>query len=146
MKLYTGRYKHKQIADSGLVPVGITLGVPKFPLPYQVVEYVRELAPDGWMFQINDRAAFTPKFYAKLDRIGVEKIRRQLERISREHGGRDLVLLCYEDVSKPREWCHRLVFAEWWGSKTGEKVEELDLLYPPDKGSKTVTQLTFSLF
>lgn len=39
--------------------------------------------------------------------------------------GKDVVLCCYEDVRKPNEWCHRLVFAEWWYEKTGEKIEEL---------------------
>ncbi|MDR2170525.1 MAG: hypothetical protein LBP59_10320 [Planctomycetaceae bacterium] len=36
-----------------------------------------------------------------------------------------VVLLCYEDVSKVGQWCHRRMFAEWWENKTGEIIEEL---------------------
>ena len=39
--------------------------------------------------------------------------------------GKDIVFCCYEDVRKPGEWCHRLVFAEWWYEKTGVRIEEL---------------------
>lgn len=39
--------------------------------------------------------------------------------------GKPVVLCCYEDVRKPGEWCHRLVFAEWWFKRTGEKIIEL---------------------
>ena len=39
--------------------------------------------------------------------------------------GKELVLLCYEDVRVPGDWCHRTVFAEWWAEQTGELIEEL---------------------
>ena len=35
-----------------------------------------------------------------------------------------MILLCYEDVTNPDEWCHRTVFAKWWEDNTGETVEE----------------------
>ena len=38
---------------------------------------------------------------------------------------KDIVLCCYEDVRIPDEWCHRLVFAEWWQARTGMVIPEL---------------------
>lgn len=38
---------------------------------------------------------------------------------------KDIVLCCYEDVRIPDEWCHRLVFAEWWQARTGMAIPEL---------------------
>lgn len=52
--------------------------------------------------------------------------------------GKDLVLLCYEDVRIPEDWCHRTVFAEWWVENTGEIIEELPDPNPP-KGKKVST-------
>ena len=36
-----------------------------------------------------------------------------------------LVLLCFEDIRKPENWCHRTLFAEWWLAHTGEVIEEM---------------------
>lgn len=126
MRLFTSRYSNQAgIIRSGAVPVGITLGRPKFPLKYEPV-YLRQLAPDGSMFHLNEREEFEPKYRQKLDRIGIHEIRETLREISRQNGGRDLVLLCYENVTKPGEWCHRQVFADWFREQTGEVVEELE--------------------
>ena len=40
------------------------------------------------------------------------------------------MLCCYEDVRIPNEWCHRLIFTEWWLSKTGEAIPELKDVSP----------------
>jgi len=37
-----------------------------------------------------------------------------------------LVLLCWEDIRKPGEWCHRTMFAEWWAEHSGQGVLELE--------------------
>ena len=44
--------------------------------------------------------------------------------------GKELVLLCFEDIRIPSDWCHRTVFAQWWAEKTGEIIEEL---YDPNQ-------------
>ena len=74
--------------------------------------------------------AVTPTYFARLDQIGAAQVQAAFDRISAEHDGRDLVLLCYEDLDKvypdgEREWCHRLVFAEWWLVRTGGIILEL---------------------
>jgi hypothetical protein len=67
---------------------------------------------------------FKRKYFARLDRVGVESIQRQLMQF--EKLGKDVVLLCYEDVRKgENDWCHRVMFAEWYLQQTGEIIEEL---------------------
>jgi len=124
MKIYTSRYSNqKGIIESGLVPVRITLGKPKFELSYDYDE-LRMLAPYG-LFGIDDKNEFTRKYREYLNQHGIKKIRKALHEISQKHGGKGLVLLCYEDVHKSGEWCHRRLFADWWKDKTGEDIEEL---------------------
>ena len=84
------------------------------------------LAPYGHLFHSDDREEFTAAYFEKLDRIGVKAAMERLEEISQTHGGRDLAVLCYEDLRKPGEWCHRKVFAEWWLRESGEVIEELE--------------------
>ena len=52
--------------------------------------------------------------------------------------GKDLVLLCYEDVRNLEDWCHRTMFAQWYCEHTGEIIEELKDPNPP-KGKRTDT-------
>lgn len=114
LTVWTSRYQNGgPITRSGLVPVRITLGAPKMRLPYDLEAEIRELAPDRWTFHIDDRAEFEPKFRAKLDKLGADYVRARLETVSALHGGRGLVLLCFEDVTKMGEWCHRQIVAAW---------------------------------
>jgi hypothetical protein len=127
MKLYTSRFHNKRgIKESGLVPVAITLSTPKWPLGYEVAAQLKLLAPPGYLFHENDEAVFTRKFRHHLYKVGVEAIRQALEQITADNGGRDIVLLCWERVDRPGDWCHRRVFAKWWQDQTGELVEELE--------------------
>ena len=76
--------------------------------------------------------------FARMNRLGVGGVQDLLEPYVEE--GKDLVLLCYEDLRKPGEWCHRQVFAEWWEKKTGVRIQELELM---DAGSvdRVLTEL-----
>ena len=56
--------------------------------------------------------------YSRLNQKGVQRILAQLQRFERI--GKDVVLLCYEDIRKPDDWCHRRTFADWWMKQTGE--------------------------
>jgi uncharacterized protein (DUF488 family) len=103
--------------------VGITVGKPQWPLAYTPV-YLLELAPWG-LLGIDDDGEFTRRYLERLDRVGVDRIARQLDAISRDHEGRGLVLLCYEPAG---EFCHRRVFARWWEEQTGEVIPELSAL------------------
>ena len=81
---------------------------------------------------------FKPAYYDKLEGIGTEKIISMVERFDQaaQSEGKQLVLLCYEDVRIPEDWCHRTVFAEWWAENVGELIEELPDPTPPKEKKK----------
>ena len=85
--------------------------------------YPMEIAPPGYLFNEYNRERFTPPYFQHMDRVGTARIAQILQHY--EDMGNPVVLCCYEDVRKPGEWCHRLVFAEWWLQRTGEMIEEL---------------------
>ena len=89
---------------------------------------------------IRDREDFKKAYYEKLNGIGKDRIISMVMKMERDAAaqGKDLVLLCYEDVRIPEDWCHRTVFAEWWVENTGEIIEELPDPNPP-KGKKVST-------
>ena len=102
-----------------LVRVGIVLAKPWWwvgELPN-----VEELAPAPHTLGLKGEE-FERAYRRKLERVGVETIRARLAQVSEEHGGRELVLLCYE---KDREACHRGIFAAWWHERTGDLLAEL---------------------
>lgn len=130
MRLYTSRWQNRRLEKQDVVAVGISRGTPKFPVRYRY-RRLPDLYPDGWMFGIEDDTRFNEAYRKKLDRIGVNRITVQFERISREEGGRPLVLLCYE--TDPTQ-CHRSAFAEWWEARTGQAVPELESCGRSHKG------------
>ena len=130
----TARFKNKDLVNDRYVKVAITVGMPKFKLQYELAGRIKSLAPWSLM-KVNDRQEFTRKYFEILDRIGVTRILAEIKKY--ESNGKEIVLLCYEDVSGGRNWCHRLVFAEWWLQKTGEVVEELP--EPPEEVTEVDT-------
>ena len=54
--------------------------------------------------------------------MGIDRIYRQIQAFD---SGKPVVLLCYEDVRDPLQWCHRTMFAKWLLEKTGEIADEL---------------------
>ena len=121
--IYTSRYSNPELSSGNYTVVGITRGAPKFPLHYQLAGNIMDIAPPGYLFREYNRERFTPPYFRHMDQVGVDKILQTLK--SYEDMGKPVVLCCYEDVRKPGEWCHRLVFAEWWFKRTGEKITEL---------------------
>lgn len=122
-KIYTSRYSNPELSTGSYTVVGITRGAPKFKLRYDLAGNIMEIAPPGYLFNEYDRSRFTRAYFTNIDRTGVARIRSILDRYLAQ--GKDIVLCCYEDVTKPGEWCHRLVFAEWWKARTGQTIEEL---------------------
>lgn len=126
----TGRYfDRKLIERSELAPVSVTVGQPKFPLGYELAGHVGMLAPYG-LLKIEEIGAFRDAYFERLERYGPAKVKRVLAAIAHSEGRKGVVLLCFEDLTKPDEWCHRRVFAEWWLAETGDQVLELHDLLP----------------
>ncbi|MFF4050421.1 hypothetical protein ACFYZ5_27650 [Streptomyces chartreusis] len=71
---------------------------------------------------------FTAAYRADLNRLEPERIAARLRQITDAEGDHRLVLLCYEDLTKPGLWCHRRIFAAWWKEATGDEVRELSPL------------------
>jgi hypothetical protein len=96
-----------------LLKLGITRGLPKMPLRHEFV-HTPPLAPPYWLFSELDRSVFEPKFRRHLDRsLGVAGALTLLRRAAEAGGASSVVLLCFEDVRRPAEWCHHLVVADW---------------------------------
>lgn len=123
MKIYTSRYSNPELKTGKYTVVGITRGLPKFSLGYELAGNIADFGPPGWLFHENDRTIFAPKYFEYMDGLGIERVKQMLSRYKLQ--GKDIVLCCYEDVRKPNEWCHRLVFAEWFERKTGYRIDEL---------------------
>jgi hypothetical protein len=109
---------------SGLVPVGITVGRPRWQPTYAQGEkpaYIREAAPHG-LLGLQDNAEFTERYLAGLDAIGIDLFLDRFAEISAGRDGRGLVFLCFEPVG---DFCHRNLFARWLEQRTGRHVAEL---------------------
>jgi hypothetical protein len=122
-RVWTSRYGNKLLAQrTSLAKVGITLGEPKFPLGYEK-QQLRELAPTPQQFHLADEK-FVKSFRHGMYVLTIERVIALLTQASQAAGGCDLALLCFEDVRKPNEWCHRLVLARWIEDQCGLQIEE----------------------
>lgn len=132
-KLYTSRFSNKELETGKYTVVGVVRSMPRFPVKYRISGDIIQIAPPGYLWNENDRARFREPYFRHLEKSGYPVIGAIIQSYLDE--GKDVVLCCYEDVRKPGEWCHRLVFAEWWYEKTGQKIEELPDP-SPDPGEK----------
>lgn len=125
-KIYTSRFSNKELRNKAYYTVGITLGKPRFSLGYVESIHCYALAPDKWMWG-KGREEFRELYFEKLDKMGLDRVQDLLDSFSREADltGRDVVLLCYEDIRDPSQHCHRTSLAEWVMQQTGEIIEEL---------------------
>ena len=108
MGIYTSRYSNKELADGKYYCVGISIGTPKFKLAYRLENQCYSLAPKGYMLRM-DLEDFKKAYYEKLNGIGKDRIIGMVMKMERDAAaqGKDLALLCYEDVRIPEDWCHR---------------------------------------
>lgn len=126
MDLATSRYAARDlILQSGRVPIGITVGNPRWPLGYALACNLRALAPTRSMLGL-PADVFEQIYRARLDDLGVDAIRSLLQRCCDDAGNDRLAVLCFEDLGKPGTSCHRRMLASWWEEKTGEDVPELE--------------------
>ena len=121
--IYTSRFSNPELISGNYTVVGMVRGLPRYKRKYKLAGNILDIAPPRELFDVYDRALFTPPYMEHLDKLGLEHISKELERFTAL--GKDVVLCCYEDVRKPDEWCHRLVFAEWWLKNTGQTIPEL---------------------
>lgn len=85
---------------------------------------LRELAPSREAFGIADPEEFERAYVAGVEEIGLDAIVGRLAKVREEAGGLPLVLLCFEDLSQPGQWCHRQHLSRWLGEH-GIRAKEL---------------------
>jgi hypothetical protein len=128
MKLYTARYANRNLVDHPAAKVRITVGAPRFRLPYQLAGSIADLAPRRDMFG-KTPAEFRALYRTLLEqRGGAPTIAKHLTATAERAGVDALVLCCFErlDPPTPGVFCHRRIFAELWQEWTGEVVEEIE--------------------
>lgn len=123
-QLFTCNYP--AFRDQMGTPVRTSNGTPRFALKYDLVHTVREVFPSWKLVKSNaGQDAFRRQYQEGLDDVGVDVFASRFRAISVAEDEPRLVLLCFEDISKPDWWCHRTMFAEWWTRETGDEVREL---------------------
>ena len=120
MKIYTSyfaRQRKMELEDASYVSIAV--GNPKYPVPYKIVN-LKALKPYG-IFGVGayNEDEYREKYFARLDRYGVDYIRKEI--IKAGEGHENVILMCHE---KDKNECHRKMFADWWEKNTGEKIEE----------------------
>ena len=121
--VYTSRYSNPELRSGKYTTVRISLGTRKWPLGYHLDAELADLMPFGLLNKFERYEDFERAYFARLDQKGTGRILAQLQRFERL--GKDVVLLCYEDIRKPDDWCHRRTFADWWQKIRGEVIPEL---------------------
>lgn len=123
-KIWTSRFSNPELKSGEYTIVGIVRSLPRFPLKYTLAGNIMDIAPPRNLFKESSLQRFTEPYCRNLDKIGFPAIDAQIRHYLAS--GKDVVLCCYEDVRKgPHNWCHRIVFADWWLKQTGERLEEL---------------------
>lgn len=120
MKLATCSYRAFR-PEMG-VPVRTTVGFARgFKYDH---EFASGLAPYG-LLKVTDPIEFHRRYLDRLDGQA-EKIDGQLAEIESRHPGETLVLLCFEDVHDPGQFCHRTSAQGWLMNRYGlDNVPEL---------------------
>ncbi len=138
MAIWISRYSNKELSNGNYYPVGISIGLPRFRLGYELREQCYSLAPKRYMLNM-DIEAFKKVYYGKLEEIGKDRIISMVTKLDERarSEGKELVLLCFEDVRVEGDWCHRTIFAEWWVENVGEVIEELPDPTPPKVKKKS---------
>ncbi len=122
--IYTSRFANPELKTGKYTAVQISVGSPRWKLSYTVSGAITELMPKGIFGKYEEKAEFEAEYKKRLTCIGVAYIRKILQQY--EQLGKDVVLLCFEDVRKGEDdWCHRTIFADWWKEQTGEIIPEL---------------------
>lgn len=112
------------------VPIATSTGKPKW-MPG--IEDFRAVTPYGIFGQYDTEFSFRVAYLKRLDEKA-DEIHRTLLRLSDKYPGQRLVMLCWDDLTKPDGWCHRTMLTEWLAGKGVEAPElEWTLHGPPQQ-------------
>jgi len=110
-----------KLVGQGWAPVRISLGAPRFFVPYKPKGKAWACIPE--LVPVRELLGLPKKEYKKIytsmldDENDEENFIDKIGML-----GDNTIFLCF---CKPENWCHRQFFAEWYEKKTGEKINEL---------------------
>jgi len=103
--------------------VGISQGVPKSGVPAGFLE-MKKLAPTWAMVRMKDRDLYRETYLR--DVLGKFQPIDIHDQLMEMHGGKDVVLLCWERPPwTDSNWCHRRMLADWFEQGLGLVVDEV---------------------
>ena|SRR5450759_720860 len=129
MEIRTGRYQNAGgIKASGLTPIGITNGNPRWPLSYKLAENARIFAPDRKdLFHSGlPKPIWRSRYIEQIEKDLGDNALAYLQQLDTKYSSHGPVLLCFEDLRKPGLWCHRTFLAEWLNERFKLNVTEIE--------------------
>ena len=137
IEIHTGYYANiRKYVAGGCVPVGISIGKPKYLMSMPLLSFRQSLAPSYALLRVADEAEYTRRFKSEiLARLDYGTEIGAIEALCMKAGLSKAVLLCYE---KPPSFCHRKLVADWISSYGEFRVTEYG--YGPDAWKKPVQQ------
>ena len=104
-----------RIVIARAVPRGIEAGYRRYP----------KLAPGRWFKNPeykNNQETYRDRYISEiLSPLDPAEVWEHLHQLT---GGEEPILLCWEPLKKPGEWCHRRMVAEWFEQNLGVSVPE----------------------
>lgn len=119
--LYTSHWRSPILADVDAQIVSISRGQPRWKLPFSY-RRLDALAPDDRTWALEDRESFEASYLGQLEALGADRVLGDLDRVA---GNRPTIMLCWERLEDPDEYCHRLTLAGFLGREAGIVVPEL---------------------
>lgn len=134
MQLALATCTYQEFTLSMGAPIRTTAGAPRWPLGYQLTGHAQLVTPTRELLAANlPEDAYEFSYRRILNGHGIDRIHAELATLAARAGGARLVLLCFDKLDKPGNWCHRIHLARWYLEQTGEEVPELGAkpLTPP---------------
>jgi len=128
-QLFTSHWRNPDLRDLDAIIIGISRGTPGGNPGFRY-RVLRSLAPSRETFAIQDRERYAASYRAQLEELGAGRILADLKRIG---GTGAIVMLCWERMADPSEWCHRRMLARYIERETGLEVPELKAQMLPQR-------------
>jgi hypothetical protein len=129
LQLFTSHWRNPELRHLDATIIGISRGTPRGNPGFRY-RVLRSLAPSRETFTIQDRERYAASYRAQLEELGVGRILVDLKRIG---GTGTIVMLCWEWLADPLEWCHRRMLACYIERDTGLEVPELKAQMLPQR-------------
>jgi len=117
MKVYTSYYGNfKKLKKANIVPIGISLGTPKFISEH--LDKILYLAPRRDMLGM-EYDDYKKLYLERLSKVDWDDVRRLIKQFGQ---GKDVAFCCYESLKNEDDWCHRTMLAEFINNFSGKEV------------------------